>query len=101
MVKKPGHPLGFDNLSTGVAGVDRIEELPRLVRRQHRRLAFLRRVLRTPHARRRIVRDDLADHQIIEEHSERRQMLLDRPRMAVLFEFLIDESVKPRTIPRP
>ena len=46
------------------------------LRGEHRRLAFLDHMLRAPHRARRIERQDLADHQPVEQHPDRRQVLL-------------------------
>jgi hypothetical protein len=47
---------------------------------EHRRLAGLDDVLRPAHRRGRIVRHDLADDQPVEQHADRRELLLDRRR---------------------
>ena len=58
--------------------IDRIEEHPRFLRREHRRLAFLRGILWPTDRARRIRWDDLADHEPIEEHPDRGEMLFHR-----------------------
>ena len=61
---------------------DRIEERPRLVSFQDRRLAALHDMLRPAHGRGRIHRNDLSGHQEIEEHADRGKMLLHGGRRA-------------------
>lgn len=67
------------------------EQLPGLVGRQHRGLAFLHHIFRTEHGVRRIHVDDVAHHQPIKQHAQGRQMLLDRGQLE-LFLQLLDES---------
>ena len=57
--------------------VDAVEQLARLRRRQHRRLAALGRVLRPAHRVGGIDRENLPDDEIIEQHPDRGEMLLD------------------------
>ena len=49
----------------------------RLVAVEHRRLAFFHDVLRAAHRGGRILADDLADDQPVEQHADRREVLLD------------------------
>lgn len=55
--------------------IDRVEEETGLFGGEHRRLAFLHRILRASHGTRRIVGNDLADHEPIEQHANGREML--------------------------
>jgi hypothetical protein len=57
-------------------GVDRIEQSPRLVGLEYRRLASALAVLRSAHGVRGIGGNDLADHHPVEEHAQRREALL-------------------------
>ena len=59
------------------ARVDRLEEPAGLGRREHRRRALRDDVLRPPHGRRRVHREDLADDEPIAEHADGGQVLLD------------------------
>ena len=59
-------------------GVDAVEQLARLVGVQHRGLAALDHVLRAANGMRRVGGDDLAGDQPVEQHADRRQVLLDR-----------------------
>ena len=74
--------------SDKMARIHRLEKLLRFVRCQHRRLAFLRAVLRATNAGRRIIGNDLPDNQAVEKHSECCEMLLDRLRVSGLFHLL-------------
>ena len=63
-------------------GVDRVEELPRLSRRQDRRRALPDDELRPPHRGRGVHGEDLVDDEPVTEHADRREVLLhgrDRP----------------------
>ena len=60
------------------ARVDRLEELPRLRRREDRRRALGDDVLRPPHGRGGVHRKDLADDEPVAEHADRGQVLLHR-----------------------
>jgi hypothetical protein len=59
------------------AGVDRLEQRAHFVRDERRRLSRPDAVPRPLDGRRRVIRQDLADHQIVEQHADRRQVLLD------------------------
>jgi len=67
-----------------------VEQLPRLFGRQHGRLAFFHDVFGAAHGVGRIHLKDVADHQPVEQHAERGQVLLDRGRRELAFE-LLDE----------
>jgi hypothetical protein len=58
--------------------IDFLEEFAGFVLGQHRRLAFLDRVFRSPHRRRGVRRHDLPDDKPIEQHPNSREVLLDR-----------------------
>jgi hypothetical protein len=60
------------------AVVDGLEQGLGLGRGQHRRLALAEDVSRAVHRRGRVRREDLADHEPIEQHPQGRQVLLDR-----------------------
>ena len=57
--------------------IDAVEQLARLRRRQHRRLAALDDVLRPAHRVGGIDREDLADDEPVEQHADRGEVLLD------------------------
>ena len=59
------------------ARVDAVEELPRLGRREDRRRALGDDVLRPPHGRGGVHREDLVDDEPVAEHADRGQVLLD------------------------
>jgi len=61
-------------------GRDGGEQRPGLLARRHAGLAGGRDVLRPAHRRGRVVRHHLADHQPVEQHADRRQVLLDARR---------------------
>ena len=73
------------------SGVDGIEQRPRLVWSEHRRLAFPLCVLRAAHAVRGIQRNHLADHHPIKEHPQSGQPLL-HGRPGMLPELVFDEG---------
>ena len=60
------------------ARIDRLEELPRLRRREHRRRALGHDVLRTAHGGSRVHPEDLVDDEPVAEHANRGQVLLHR-----------------------
>ena len=64
------------------ARVDRLEEPAGLGRREHRCRALRDDVLRPPHGRRGVHREDLADDEPVAEHADGGQVLLDRGRRA-------------------
>ncbi len=68
---------------------DRIEKCSHLVGRQHGGLALLHAVLRAAHGVRRIERNNLTGDEPIEEHPDRRQVLLDS-RLGMGFHDLLD-----------
>ena len=59
---------------------DALEQLMRFLRREDRRPAAVDDVARAPHHGGGVAPDDLADHQPVEQHAHRRQMLLDAGR---------------------
>ena len=73
--------LGLD----GFCHLDAGEQSARLVLAQDRRLAALDDVLGAAHRMRRVDRQHLADDEPVEQHADRRQVLLDgRPRRGAL-----------------
>jgi hypothetical protein len=64
--------------------IDAVEELPRFVIGQDRRLAFFYDVLGPAHRGSRVHLDDLAHHQPVEQHANRRKVLFDRRRTVLL-----------------
>ena len=67
-----------------------IEQRARLVGREHRRLAFFHHVFRAAHGVGRVHVEDVAGHQPVEQHAQRRQVLLDRGRRELALQ-LLDE----------
>ena len=73
-----------------------IEELSRLLGRQHRGLALRDDMLWTPNGGGRVVGHHLADHQPIEEHADGGETLLDGGRRVVCAELLnVGSDVEP------
>ncbi len=70
------------------AGVDGVEQGARLVAGEHRCLAALDHVFRAAHRVRRVHLEDVAGHQPVEQHPQRRQMLLDRRRREAALQIL-------------
>ena len=62
---------------TRVVDIDAVEELAGLVRGQHRGLAACDDMLGPAHRMRRIDGEDLADDEPVEQHADRREVLLD------------------------
>lgn len=67
---------------------DAVDQRARLLRRQHRRLAFLDHMLRAAHRHRRVDPHDMAGDQPVEQHADRRELLLDARRRVVLAQML-------------
>jgi hypothetical protein len=70
-------PVAQADERPGRAGV---EQRPRFFRREDPRLAFVDDVFRAAHGLRRIDVEDVTCHQPVEQHAQRREMLLDRRR---------------------
>ena len=73
-------------------GFDAVERLTGLLGRQHRRFALLDDVLGAAHGVGRIHVEDVAGHQLVEEHAKRGQGLLDRGRRKLALEVLHEGS---------
>ena len=56
----------------------RREQRPRFLPVEHRRSAFLHHMLGPAHGMRRVDLDHVADHQPVEQHAQRREVLFDR-----------------------
>ena len=74
------------------AGRDAVEQLTGLLGRQHRRFALLDDIFWAAHGVGRIHVEDVAGHQPVEEHAQRGQGLLDRPRRKLALEVLHEGS---------
>ena len=72
------------------AGVDGVQQRARFLAVEHRRLAFLHDVFRAAHRVGRVHLDDVAGHQPVEQHPQRRQVLLHRRRRELALQ-LLDE----------
>jgi hypothetical protein len=76
-----------------------VEQLAGFLGRKHRSLAFSDDVFRAAHGVGWIDLDDVADHEPVEQHTQRRQVLLDRGRRELTLK-LLDERCDMRRLDR-